>query len=235
MRKSGPCLITYQKPVYLKANFLGVSCLLFCLVVTGYCSPIWQAVLLNVIIPEKSFFTFKARYMETSSATTSLGSQFAQVAWVVNDIQATEKFFREVMGVPQFVKMENLRAEDLEGSYYGNPASFSFHLYMAASGETLIELIQPVSGQSIFQDYLDKHPEGGVQHIAYAVPVAELEKTIAELTNKGYPVISDLSLPTAKVAYFDTSKEIGVVTEIVGVTEAGFAFVNDLKRGALTT
>ena len=172
--------------------------------------------------------------METSSGISSFGSQFAQVAWVVSNIQAAEKFFREVMNAPQFVKMENLRSEDLQGSYYGKPGSFSFHLYMAASGETLIELIQPVSGQSIYQDFLDKHPEGGVHHIAYAVPVAELEKTIAELTNKGYPVITALNLPAAKVAYFDTSKEIGVFTEIIGVTQEGYAFVDDLKRGGLT-
>jgi len=132
---------------------------------------------------------------------------------VVKDIQAAEKFFREVVGVPNFVKMENLRAEELEGTYYGRPATNSFHLYMAASGESLIELIQPVSGQSIFDDYLKKHPEGGVQHIAYIVPEAELDKAISELTNKGYPVITSLRLPVAKVAFFDTYKEIGVVTE----------------------
>ena len=120
--------------------------------------------------------------MEIHSTKTSFGSRFSQIAWVVSDIQAAEKFFRDVIGVPDFVKMENLRSEDLEGKYYDNSASYSFHLYMAYSGETLIELIQPVSGQSIFQDYLIKHPDGGVQHIAYMVPEADLDKAISELT-----------------------------------------------------
>jgi catechol 2,3-dioxygenase-like lactoylglutathione lyase family enzyme len=171
--------------------------------------------------------------MDTHSANTIFGSHFNQVTWVVKDIQATEKFFREVVGISSFVKMENLRAADLEGTYNGKPGNYVFHLYMAASGDTLLELIQPVSGQSIFQDYLELHPEGGVQHIAYIVPEAELDKAVSELTGKGYPVITSLRLPVANVAFFDTSKDIGVVTEIIGVTEAGNEFVQQLKQGSV--
>jgi methylmalonyl-CoA/ethylmalonyl-CoA epimerase len=104
---------------------------------------------------------------------------------------------------------------------------------MVASGDSLIELIQPVSGKSIFQDYLDKNPNGGVQHIAYMIPEAELETASAELTGKGYSVISSLRLPVASVAFFDTSKDIGVVTEIIGVTEAGVEFVQQLKNDSI--
>jgi len=165
-------------------------------------------------------------------STTSFGQNFIQVAWVVQDIQTSEKFFREVKGINNFVKLENLRAQDHEGTYYGKPGNFEFHLYMAYSGESLVELIQLVSGQSIFRDYLEKNSGGGLQHIAYMVPVDQLEKAIAEMTGKGYAVITSLNLPIAKVAFFDTTKEIGVVTEIIGATEAGFEFVQQLKSGA---
>ncbi len=79
--------------------------------------------------------------METLSANTSFGSHFSQVAWVVKDIQAAEKFFHDVIGIKNFVKLENLRAQELEGTYYGKPADFEFHLYMAYSGGSMIELI----------------------------------------------------------------------------------------------
>ena len=65
------------------------------------------------------------------------------------------------------------------------------------------------------------------------VPVSDLDKAVSELTDKGYPVITTLNLPIAKVAYFDTYKEIGVVTEIIGVTEAGLEFVQQLKSGTI--
>ncbi|GAA4454300.1 hypothetical protein GCM10023189_20570 [Nibrella saemangeumensis] len=169
--------------------------------------------------------------MEATPVNPSLGNQFAQVAWVVRDIQAAETFFRNTLGLSAFVRLENQRAEDLNGMYYGQPGDFVFHLSLAYSGDTMLELIQPVSGQSTFQDFLEKHPEGGIQHIAYAVPEADLDKAAAELTSKGFSVIQSMSLPTAKVLFFDTKKDIGVDTELIGVTEAGAAFAQQLKSG----
>ncbi len=170
--------------------------------------------------------------METYFAKSLFGGQFSQVAWVVKDIQATEKFFKEVIGVRDFVKLENLSAQSLQGTHYGKPAEFSFHLYLGYSGDSMIELIQPISGQSIFQEYIDKNPSGGVQHVAYSVPVADLEKAVSELTGKGCPVITTLNLPVAHVVFFDTYNDLGVVTEIIGLTEAGVPFVQDLKNRA---
>ena len=168
--------------------------------------------------------------MEPLSVKTSFGSHFSQIAWVVNDIQAAEKFFKDVIGITSFVKLENLRAQELEGTYYGKPANFEFHLYMGCSGGSMIELIQPISGESIYRDYLEKNPGGGVQHIAFMVAVADLDKAVSELIDRGSPVITTLNLPVAKVAYFDTYKEIGVATEIIGLTEAGVDFVQQLKN-----
>lgn len=170
--------------------------------------------------------------MEQQSVNESFSPQLGQIAWVVGDIQTAEKFFQDVMGVRNFVKLENLRAEDTAGTYYGKPGDYVFHLYMAYSGGTLIEIIQPVSGQSIFQDYLDKHPEGGVQHIAYIVPDADFGKSVSDLTKMGYEVIQSLSLPVANVAFFDTIKKAGVVTEIIGLTAAGVDFLKELKVDA---
>lgn len=97
----------------------------------------------------------------------------------------------------------------------------------------MIELIQPVSGQSIYQDYLDTHPEGGVQHVAYMLPVADLDKAIAEMAERSYPVLSSLNLPVANVAYFDTYKDIGVATEVIGLTEAGYEFIEQLRSASV--
>ena len=169
--------------------------------------------------------------MELSSSSAPLGTRFGQVAWVVPDIQAAERFFREALGVPGFAKIENIRAQDTGGTYHGRPGDFVFHLYMAYSGGTLLELIQPVSGASIFQEFLASHPAGGVQHVAYLVGEDEFEHAVAELTGRGYPVVQALTLPVATVAFFDTTAEIGVATEIIGVTEAGRGFVAQLQSG----
>lgn len=126
--------------------------------------------------------------------------------------------------------MENLKSKELEGTYNGQPADFEFHLYLAISGGTMLELIQPISGSSIYSDFLTRQ-KGGVQHIAYTVQETAFEEAVAQLTGKGVKIIQSLVLPVAKVAYFDTYAEIGVATEIIGVTEAGNQFLDQLNSG----
>jgi catechol 2,3-dioxygenase-like lactoylglutathione lyase family enzyme len=170
--------------------------------------------------------------MNAAPSLAPIGTRFGQVAWVVPDIAAAEQFFRDVLGLSGFAKLENVRAQDTAGTFRGEPGDFVFHLYMAWSGGVLLELIQPVSGSSLYHEFLDAHSRGGVQHVAYTVPVEEFEAAVAELTARGYPVVQALTLPVANVAYFDTTAEIGVATEIIGVTEAGRAFVAELQGGA---
>ena len=167
--------------------------------------------------------------MDTSMKDTSLGLNFTQIAWVVKDIQAAVKFFQDVMGISNFSKVDTIRAKDFEATYYGKPSNAESLVSIAYSGGTFIELIQPVSGNSIFQDYLDKNPAGGIQHIAYNMPVANLDKVISEFADKGYPVISSFNHPIAKIVFFDTYKDIGVFTEIMGITDAGVEAVKKMK------
>lgn len=160
--------------------------------------------------------------MKTQSTATSFGFHFAQIAWVVPDVHTSEKLFTEVFGISNFMKLENISSKENEGRCNGESDDYIFHLYMALSGDTLIELIQPVSGESMFQKYLEKNPQGGVQHIAYMLPESDLDTAVSELTSKGYPIVHSLHLPVANVVFFNTEKEIGVATEIIGLTQAEF-------------
>jgi methylmalonyl-CoA/ethylmalonyl-CoA epimerase len=117
--------------------------------------------------------------METADAKTYFGSHFTQAAWVGKEIKTAKRFFHGVMGISNFGKVETIRAKEFEGTYYGKPSNAQSFVASAYSGGTFIELIQPISGDSIFQDYLDKNPEGGIQHVAYNMPVAKLEKVIS--------------------------------------------------------
>ena len=155
---------------------------------------------------------------------------FCQVAWVVKDIAAAEKFFIETMGVGRFMHMENLAAKDTEGTYLGKPGNWVCHLYLAYAGDTQIELIQPVSGESMYQESLDRHGDA-VQHVAYFLDDSAFADAATHMVSSGYPEIQSFQLPIARVSYFDTSPAIGVVTEIVGVKEGGQQFLRDLKSG----
>ena len=160
----------------------------------------------------------------------AIGPGFCQVAWVVKDIAAAERFFVETMGVGRFMHMENLAAKDTEGTYLGKPGNWVCHLYLAYAGDTQIELIQPVSGESMYQKSLDLHSDA-VQHVAYLVDDSAYDAAAAYMESSGYPEIQSFRLPIARVGYFDTRPAIGVVTEIVGAGEGGQQFLRDLKSG----
>jgi methylmalonyl-CoA/ethylmalonyl-CoA epimerase len=173
----------------------------------------------------------KNNFMGTTAATTSLSLDLAQIAWVVKDVEATKRFFQDLLGINSFSKIGVSRAKDYEGTYYGKPSDGENLVSQAYSGETFIELIQPVSGNSIFRDYLDKNPAGGIQHVAYRIPVAKLDKVIAEFADKGFRVVSAFDTSIAKIVFFDTGKEIGVMTEIMGITEEGEKAIEKMKSG----
>jgi len=167
--------------------------------------------------------------MDTATKN-SLGLNIAQIAWVVKDVNASRSFFQDVLGISNFSNVQTIRVKEFDATYYGEPSDAESLVSMAYSGGTFIELIQPLSGNSVFQDYLDKNPAGGIQHIAYSLPIAKLDKVISEFADKGYPIISSFDTPIAKIVFFDTSKEIGVMTEIMGITKEGEEIVEKMKN-----
>jgi len=167
--------------------------------------------------------------MDTAIIKT-LGLQLTQIAWVVKDIKTTLRFFQEVMGINNFSKVDTIRVKEFGATHYGKPSNAESLVSLAYSDGIFIELIQPVSGNSIFQDYIDKNPAGGIQHVAYSIPVAKLDKVISEFSDKGFPVISSFDHPIAKIVFFDTCKEIGIMTEIMGITEEGEKAVQQMKN-----
>ena len=161
--------------------------------------------------------------------TKTLGLTLTQIAWVVKDIETTLRFFQDVMGIKNFSKVDTVRVKEFGATYYGEPSNAESLVALAYTGGIFIELIQPVSGNSIFQDYIDKNPAGGIQHMAYSIPVDKLNKIISEFSDKGLPVISSFDHPIAKIVFFDTTKEIGIMTEIMGITEEGEKAVQQMK------
>ncbi|MGY5850973.1 VOC family protein [Salegentibacter sp. F14] len=157
-----------------------------------------------------------------------LGLKLTQIAWVVHDIEAAKVFFKDLLGTKNFSNTEISRLSDYDGTYYGRPSNAENLVAMAYSGGVFIELIQPVSGNSIFRDYIDESPTGGVQHIAYSTKLANLDKAVSQFQDKGYTIISCFDTPIAKIVFFDTRKEIGVFTEIMGITEEGETIVQKM-------
>ena len=156
--------------------------------------------------------------------------EFAQIGWVVPDIHAAVKFLSIALGIAGFPEPQRVRAQDLNMSYHGQVVEAEWLTAQTYNGGSFIELVQPLSGKSMFHDYLAKYPAGGTQHLAFRLPVSGFEKITKELREQGYATISEVDHPIARMAFFDTYQTLGVVTEIMGITPEGWKAVGQMEK-----
>lgn len=154
--------------------------------------------------------------------------ELAQIAWVVSDIEVSKKFFASTFGI-SFPPPSVTRLAEFKSTYYGELTSGESLVSQTYNGHAFIELIQPLSGPSVFMDYLKNNPSGGVQHIAYRLPIIGLEGIIKKFAEHGYPVVSRFDTPIADIVFFDTTKQLGVMTEIMGITDEGWKMIEQMK------
>jgi hypothetical protein len=155
------------------------------------------------------------------------GLAFAQIGWVVPDIQVAAEFLGNALGI-QFPPAEKANAKDLGMTHRGELVDSECLTTQAYNGR-YIELIQPLTGESMFSEYLKQYPLGGVQHLAYRLPIEGFEEVVARLSGQ-YEVISECDHPVARMAFFDTYEILGVVTEIMGITPEGWKMLAPMEK-----
>lgn len=156
--------------------------------------------------------------------------ELAQIGWVVPDIHVAVKFLSGALGIAGFPEPQHVRAQDLDMTHYGKVVAAEWLTTQTYNGGTFIELVQPLSGQSMFHDYLAKYPAGGTQHMAFRMPVSDFDRITGELRQKGYEVMSEVDHPIARMAFFDTYQTLGVATEIMGVTPEGWTAIEQMMK-----
>ncbi|GAB4017761.1 hypothetical protein GCM10028808_50130 [Spirosoma migulaei] len=161
---------------------------------------------------------------------TIAGLEFAQIGWVVPDIHVALTFLSSALGITGFPQPEHVRAQDLGMTYHGQVVAGEWLTTQTYNGGSFIELIQPVSGQSMFHDYLAQYPAGGTQHLAFRLPVNEFDRITSDLHEQGYALISEVDHPIARMAFFNTYQTLGVATEIMGVTPEGWTAIEQMQQ-----
>jgi methylmalonyl-CoA/ethylmalonyl-CoA epimerase len=156
--------------------------------------------------------------------------KLAQICWVIPDIHASAEFLSGSLGITAFPKPMPVSAKELGMTYYGKVVPGEWLTTQTYNGSTFIELVQPLSGNSMFHDYLARHPAGGVQHTAFRLPVEDYERVVNDLLKQGHEVISEVDHPIARMAFFDTYKTLGVVTEIMGITPEGWKAIEQMEK-----
>jgi len=137
--------------------------------------------------------------------------QVLQIGVVVKDLQEAMERYWNIFGIgpwhiytfqPPVVTNTTLR---------GKPAQFTMKLALTQIGNIQWELIQPLTGPSVYKEFLEKHGEG-LHHVA--CDLGDYDQAVATLKKHGIGILTSGDTPVDSFAYLDTEKVLGTPLEI---------------------
>jgi methylmalonyl-CoA/ethylmalonyl-CoA epimerase len=134
-----------------------------------------------------------------------------QIGIVVKDLQKAMEFYWEVFGIGPW-RIRTFQPPALTNAEVrGQPELFTMKLGIATIGNMQWELIQPLTGNSIYKEFLDQKGEG-LHHVA--CDVGDYEQAVALMKKHGIGTLMSGQMPTGSFAYMDTEKYLGTIIEI---------------------
>jgi catechol 2,3-dioxygenase-like lactoylglutathione lyase family enzyme len=169
--------------------------------------------------------------MDQNSPLALVGRGLEQVAFVVRDLGAAQKFFSQTMGISRFYVIENFGRRATDKTFRGRTSDHNFSIAIAYSGDTQIELIQHLSGDTCYKEFIERRGEG-LQHLGFFLDDREqYGRALAEFGRNGYSVLQSGRFGEAVYTYFDTETAIGAVMEIVYLDRSSRELMARVKRG----
>ena len=140
-------------------------------------------------------------------------SKVDQIGVIVRDMEHAVKHY-ESLGIGPFTPLKNIATK--ERKVLGkkiDPNAFRLQVLVAKLGSVDLELIQPIEGESLWKEFLDKRGEG-INHLGFFVDDIEKEET--KLADKGFQVLYSTRFQSGGgAAYFDSGKVGGVLFELI--------------------
>jgi hypothetical protein len=137
--------------------------------------------------------------------------QICQIAQVVSNIEASMKHLYEDFGIGPWDVYEYGPHNVRDSIYRGKPNTQRYALAVAWQGQLQFELMQPLDGYSIYNEFIEKHGEG-LQHIK--LYYRDCAKALQEFREKGYEVIQSGKIANDEFYYLESSAQVGMTVEI---------------------
>jgi hypothetical protein len=138
----------------------------------------------------------------------------AQISVVVRDVHATMKRYVEVAGIGPWAVYEFGPPEVTNIRLRGQPATFNALIAIAWTGESMWELIQPVDGSSIYQEFLDQRGDG-MHHVLVRHAGHDMDETIKAFGKHGCEVAMSFERGGTRFAYIDATRHMKMILEVL--------------------
>jgi catechol 2,3-dioxygenase-like lactoylglutathione lyase family enzyme len=129
-----------------------------------------------------------------------------QIAWVTTDLDATKKALTLLLGAKKWVRVPGVHFEPDTCTYRGRQADIVANISMSYAGDTQLELIEPVSGESAYTEFLDRAGPG-LHHIC--IEVDDVDAAI-DAAATGYEVVQRGVAPGGMEFAYVTAEAAGV-------------------------
>ena len=137
--------------------------------------------------------------------------RFIQINIVVKDIEKAAKAWSEILGIPvPEIRLNHLEShEQFRYTYRGNETPCDLKVCNIDMGNFVLELHEPVGGDSSFQEYLDRHGNG-VHHIGCEVG-DQRDEVLDALKEMGFDTQRTVGYyPGSSWTIVDSEDELGV-------------------------
>lgn len=141
-----------------------------------------------------------------------------QIGLIVEDLEETLCNLQNLLGIGPFrvVEFPPEGQEDVMRKYKGEDSDFTAKFCFFDLGNIEIEVIQPLTGKSIWRDFLDKKGPG-IHHIKFSVPEHDPIKKYMQEKNID---ISQMGASVGKNAgkewvFYNTDDQVGFAVEVM--------------------
>lgn len=161
---------------------------------------------------------------------TIAGGPVIQLAWVTDDLAATETLLREQFGVGAWTRIPDVRFGPDATTLRGEPVDCTLHVSLGYAGDLQLELIEPVAGPSIHREFLDRHGPG-LHHLCFAVD--DVAAACGRAEAAGVPVLMRGSMMGGEIefAYVDGSASGVPYVELARIGPDMQAFYDAVRAG----
>ena len=154
-----------------------------------------------------------------------------QVAWVIEDIDAAESQWGAAFGIAKWTRIPDVHFGPDSCTYRGAPSDHVAHVSMAYAGDLQLELIQPVSGESIYTEFLAAGGPG-LHHVCFETD--DMAASIAAADEAGLSVLQEGSMAgdSIRFAYLDGSAGGAPYIELAQLSPEMRDFYDSMRRDA---
>jgi len=152
-----------------------------------------------------------------------------QVAWVVTDLDAAEAHLTAVRGTSRWTRLPGIRFGPDTCTYRGAPADFTCDISLGYAGDVQLELISPVTGASIYTEFLER-AGGGLHHLCFEVD--DVEESLRTAAAQGIACVQrgDMAHGAIRFAYLDGAHHGVPYIELAQLDDGMRAFYETLKE-----